>query len=125
MDVLFFFFFVSEKVSENFLYVAGEDAAKQEGLVREVGVTHIINCAGPQCPNYLEYVSKSCLCSLVNRFGGELEGVSRCRIYDERGHRRCSSSPSHLGCSHCQALRSSTLDAVWVIEVVKLYNLQK
>lgn len=45
------------QVGDSFIYVAGEDAAKQEGLVRHVGVTHIINCAGPQCPNYLEYVS--------------------------------------------------------------------
>lgn len=44
------------QVEDSFIYVAGEDAAKQEGLVRNVGVTHIINCAGPQCPNYLEYV---------------------------------------------------------------------
>lgn len=51
---------VGPQVSESFLYVAGEDAAKQEGLVRQVGVTHIINCAGPQCPNYLEYVSCTC-----------------------------------------------------------------
>lgn len=46
----------SSQVSESFMYVSGEDAAKQEGLVQRVGVTHIINCAGPQCPNYLEHV---------------------------------------------------------------------
>ncbi len=44
------------KVSDSFLFVSGEDAAKQQGLVNSKGITHIINCAGPQCPNYLEYV---------------------------------------------------------------------
>lgn len=38
------------------MFVSGEDAAKQQGLVGSKGITHIINCAGPQCPNYLEYV---------------------------------------------------------------------
>ncbi|CAN0397538.1 unnamed protein product, partial [Scytosiphon promiscuus] len=45
------------QVADSFLYVSGEDAAKQQGLVGSKGITHIINCAGPQCPNYLEYVS--------------------------------------------------------------------
>lgn len=44
-------------MSKSFLFVSGEDAAKQQGLVGSKGITHIINCAGPQCPNYLEYVS--------------------------------------------------------------------
>lgn len=43
-------------MSKAFLFVSGEDAAKQQGLVGSKGITHIINCAGPQCPNYLEYV---------------------------------------------------------------------
>ncbi|CAM9338178.1 unnamed protein product [Hapterophycus canaliculatus] len=46
------------EVSDSFLYVSGEDAAKQQGLVGSKGITHIINCAGPQCPNYLEYTGR-------------------------------------------------------------------
>lgn len=46
------------QVSDSFLYVSGEDAAKQQGLVSSKGITHIINCAGPQCVNYLEYVRR-------------------------------------------------------------------
>ncbi|CAN0505778.1 unnamed protein product, partial [Ectocarpus sp. 12 AP-2014] len=46
------------EVSSSFLYVSGEDAAKQQGLVASKGITHIINCAGPQCPNYLEYTGR-------------------------------------------------------------------
>lgn len=49
------------QVSDSFMYVSGEDAAKQQGLVGSKGITHIINCAGPQCPNYLEYVSAASL----------------------------------------------------------------
>ncbi|CAM9914628.1 unnamed protein product [Scytosiphon promiscuus] len=46
------------EVADSFLYVSGEDAAKQQGLVGSKGITHIINCAGPQCPNYLEYTGR-------------------------------------------------------------------
>eukprot|EP00903_Cladosiphon_okamuranus_P006522 g6373.t1 len=46
------------EVSEALLFVSGEDAAKQQGLVGSKGITHIINCAGPQCPNYLEYTGR-------------------------------------------------------------------
>lgn len=58
------------QVSSSFLYVSGEDAAKQQGLVASKGITHIINCAGPQCPNYLEYVRalSACLPAAVTRF---------------------------------------------------------
>ncbi|CAN0264378.1 unnamed protein product, partial [Discosporangium mesarthrocarpum] len=42
------------KVVDSFLYVGGEDAAKEERLLARSGITHILNCAGPQCPNYLE-----------------------------------------------------------------------
>lgn len=47
----------ASQVSKSFLFVSGQDAARQQGLVASKGITHIINCAGPQCPNYLEYVS--------------------------------------------------------------------
>eukprot|EP00904_Undaria_pinnatifida_P010607 jgi/Undpi1/6677/HiC_scaffold_20.g09156.m1 len=46
------------EVSGSFMFVSGEDAAKQQGLIGSKGITHIINCAGPQCPNYLEYTGR-------------------------------------------------------------------
>ncbi|CAN0421631.1 unnamed protein product [Ascophyllum nodosum] len=46
------------QVSDSFVYVSGEDATKQQGLVCSKGITHIINCADSQCGNYLEYVSE-------------------------------------------------------------------
>lgn len=52
------------QVSKAFLFVSGEDAAKQQGLVGSKGITHIINCAGPQCPNYIEYVRRTVVWAL-------------------------------------------------------------
>lgn len=40
------------EIVPGFLYVAGQDVAQNISILRSVGITHIVNCAGPQCPNY-------------------------------------------------------------------------
>jgi predicted protein tyrosine phosphatase len=40
------------EVVPGFLYVSGEDAAKDASIVAQACITHVLNCAGPQCPNH-------------------------------------------------------------------------
>ncbi|CAN0383702.1 unnamed protein product, partial [Ascophyllum nodosum] len=63
------------EVSDSFVYVSGEDAAKQQGLVCSKGITHIINCAGPQCGNYLEYTGRFNFLRL-NFYDDQMEDVA-------------------------------------------------
>ncbi|CAM9647910.1 unnamed protein product [Choristocarpus tenellus] len=46
------------EVVDSFMYVGGEEAAKDERLLSRSGITHILNCAGPQCPNFLEHTGR-------------------------------------------------------------------
>jgi predicted protein tyrosine phosphatase len=40
------------EVVPGFLYVSGEDGAKDASIVAQACITHVLNCAGPQCPNH-------------------------------------------------------------------------
>jgi predicted protein tyrosine phosphatase len=40
------------EVVPGLLYVSGEDAAKDASIVAQACITHVLNCAGPQCPNH-------------------------------------------------------------------------
>jgi hypothetical protein len=42
---------ICSEVLKDFLYVGGEGIAGNNEILSELGVTHVINCAGDVCPN--------------------------------------------------------------------------